>query len=210
MLSSRNIGTSSDVAASSRVVLVDGDIAEPATAKRLLDTAVERFGSVDVLVNNAGLFSSKAFTAYTTDEVRALLATNVEGILYVTQLAIARMQEQGRGGSIVNVSAALAANPNRSVHAAVPMFTKGGLETFTRHLALEYARERIRINAVAPGPVATPLHAATPPDVMAASTPMKRVTTVEDVASAVVYLVEAPAVTGDVLFVDGGAHLGRW
>jgi len=210
VLSSRSIGTSSEIAASSGVALVDGDIADRSTAVRLVEIAVERFGSLDVLVNNAGLFCTKAFTDYTTDEVRALLATNVEGFLHVTQLAIRAMLAQGRGGSIVNVGASLASNPMRSVNAAVPMLTKGGLETITRHLALEYARERIRVNAVAPGTIPTALHAGTPREVLAGSSPMGQLTTVEDVASAVVYLVGARAVTGDVLFVDGGAHLGRW
>jgi NAD(P)-dependent dehydrogenase (short-subunit alcohol dehydrogenase family) len=139
-----------------------------------------------------------------------LFSTNVEGFLYITQLSIAQMLRQKTGGSIVTITAALARNPIRGITAAVPMITKGGLETVTQHLAMEYARAGIRVNAVAPGATYTPLHSETPKDVMESQSPMGRPSTVQDVTDAVMYLTDAAAVTGDILYVDGGAHFGSW
>jgi NAD(P)-dependent dehydrogenase (short-subunit alcohol dehydrogenase family) len=208
--SSRKVTKSTEVAASSAVALVDGDIGEPATAARIVETALSRFESIDVLVNNAGIYFTKPFTDYTAEDFNALVSTNVEGFLYVTQLSIKQMLAQKAGGSIVTITAALADNPIRGVTAAVPMLTKGGLETITRHLAMEYAQDGIRVNAVAPGAVDTPLHRDTPKDVMASLSPMGRPSTVKDIADAVMYLTDASVVTGDILYVDGGAHFGRW
>jgi NAD(P)-dependent dehydrogenase (short-subunit alcohol dehydrogenase family) len=159
---SRQVTQSTEVTASDHVALVDGDIGEPATAAQIVATALARFHSIDALVNNAGLFFTKPFTDYTAEDFRSLVATNLEGFLYLTQLAITQMLAQPTGGSIVTITAALARNPIRGVTAAVPMLTKGGLETITRHLAMEYARDGIRVNAVAPGVVSTPLHRETP------------------------------------------------
>jgi NAD(P)-dependent dehydrogenase (short-subunit alcohol dehydrogenase family) len=207
---SRKVTQSTEVAASDQVALVDGNIGEPATAARVVATALERFGSIDVLVNNAGIFFTKPFTDYTAEDFKSLVSTNLEGFLYVTQLAIKQMLAQKTGGSIVTITAALARNPVRGVPAAVPMITKGGLETITQHLAMEYARDGIRVNAVAPGVVDTPLHRNTPKDVMAGLSPMGRPSTVQEIADAVLYLTDAATVTGDILYVDGGAHFGRW
>lgn len=207
---SRQMTRSTEIAASNQVALVDGDIGEPATAARILDTALARFTSVDALVNNAGLFFTKPFTDYTAEDIKSLVSTNVEGFLYITQLAIKQMVAQKTGGSIVTITAALARNPIRGVTAAVPMLTKGGLETITQHLAMEYAKEGIRVNAIAPGVVYTPLHQETPQDVMESLSPMGRPSTVKDIAEAVLYLTDAATVTGDILYVDGGAHFGRW
>ena len=207
---SRKVTQSTEVAASDHVALVDGDIGESASAARILETALSRFGSIDVLVNNAGIFFTKPFTDYTAEDFRSLVSTNLEGFLYVTQLAIKQMVAQKTGGSIVTITAALARNPIRGVPAAVPMITKGGLETVTQHLAMEYAKDGIRVNAVAPGVVATPMHQNTPKDVMAGLSPMGRPSTVQDIAGAVLYLTDAPKVTGHILYVDGGAHFGRW
>jgi NAD(P)-dependent dehydrogenase (short-subunit alcohol dehydrogenase family) len=207
---SRNMTQSTEVAASDRVALVDGDIGKPVTAARIVETALSRFPSIDALVNNAGIFFLKPFTDYTPEDFQALVATNLGGFLYVTQLAIKQMLAQKAGGSIVTITAALARNPIRGFPAAVPMITKGGLETITQHLAMEYAKDGIRVNAVAPGAVFTPLHQNTPKDVMESLSPMGRPSTVKDIADAVLYLTEAATVTGDVLYVDGGAHFGRW
>ena len=155
-------------------------------------------------------FFTKPFTDYTAEDFRALVSTNLEGFLYVTQLAITHMVAQQTGGSIVTITAALARNPIRGVPAAVPMLTKGGLETITQHLAMEYAQDGIRVNAVAPGVVDTPLHQQTPRDVMQSLSPMGRVSTVKEITDAVMYLTDAPTVTGHILYVDGGAHFGRW
>src|SRR6516164_6178779 len=207
---SRKVTQSTEVAASDHVALVDGDIGESASAARILETALSRFGSVDVLVNNAGIFFTKPFTEYTAEDFKALVSTNLEGFLYITQLAIQRMLAQKTGGSIVTTTAALARNPIRGVPAAVPMITKGGLETVTQHLAMEYAKDGIRVNAVAPGVVYTPMHRNTPQEVMEGLSPMGRPSTVKDITDAVLYLTDAATVTGHILYVDGGAHFGRW
>jgi NAD(P)-dependent dehydrogenase (short-subunit alcohol dehydrogenase family) len=207
---SRKMTQSTEVTASNDLALVDGDIGEPATAAKIVETALARFKSIDALVNNAGIFFTKPFTDYTAEDFKSLVSTNLEGFLYVTQLAIKRMLAQKTGGSIVTITAALARNPIRGVTAAVPMITKGGLETITQHLAMEYAKDGIRVNAVAPGTVYTPLHRDTPRDVMESLSPMGRPSTVKDITDAVMYLTDAATVTGHILYVDGGAHFGRW
>ena len=207
---SRTISRSTEVTASERVALVDGDIGEVATATRVLETVRARFGSLHALVNNAGVLVAKPFTDYSASEVRTLLSTNIEGFLYITQLAIRQMLTQKTGGSIVSITAALATNPVQGVDASIAMLTKGGLETITRQLAMEYARANIRVNAVAPGVVDTMLHAGASKAALAGRSPMGDAQSVRDVSDAVMYLTDAGMVTGDVLFVDGGAHLGRW
>ncbi len=207
---SRTVTQSKEVAASDHIALVDGHIGEPATAAKVAEIALSRFQSIDALVNNAGIFFTKPFIDYTAEDFRSLVATNLEGFLYITQLSILQMLAQKRGGSIVTITAALASNPMRGVTAAVPMITKGGLETVTRHLAMEYAKDGIRVNAVAPGVVYTPLHQDTPQAVMESQSPMGRPSTAAEIADAVWYLTEAASVTGDTLYVDGGAHFGRW
>jgi NAD(P)-dependent dehydrogenase (short-subunit alcohol dehydrogenase family) len=196
---SRRVTQSTEVAASDRGALVDGHIGEPATAAKIVETALARFPSIDVLVNNAGIFFTKPFTDYTAEDFRSLVSTNVEGFLYVTQLAIKQMLAQKTGGSIVTITAALARNPIRGVPAAVPMITKGGLETVTQHLAMEYAKDGIRVNAVAPGAVYTPLHRDTPKDVMESLSPMGRTSTVKEIVDAVLYLTDAATVTDHIL-----------
>ncbi len=208
--SSRNMTKSTEVAASEQVALVDGNIGEPATAARIVETALARFKSIDVLVNNAGIFFTRPFTDYTAEDFQSLVSTNVGGFLYVTQLAIKQMLAQKTGGSIVTITAALARNPIRGITAAVPMITKGGLETVTQHLAMEYAKEGIRVNAVAPGVVYTPLHRGTPQAALESLSPMGQPSTVKDIADAVMYLTDAATVTGHILYVDGGAHFGKW
>jgi|SRR5882724_1760483 NAD(P)-dependent dehydrogenase (short-subunit alcohol dehydrogenase family) len=208
--SSRKVTQSTEVVASNQVALVEGNIGEPATAAKIVETALARFRAIDVLVNNAGIFFNKPFTDYTVEDVKSLVSINVEGFLYLTQLAIKQMLAQKTGGSVVTITAALARNPIRGVTAAVPMITKGGLETITQHLAMEYAQDGIRVNAVAPGVVYTPLHRGTPKEVMESLSPMGRPSTVKDIADAVMYLTDAATVTGQTLYVDGGAHFGRW
>ena len=204
---SRKVTQSIEVAVSDHVALVDGDIGQPATAARVVEAALSRFRSIDVLVNNAGIFFTKPFMAYTAEEFRSLVSTNLEGFLYITQLAVKQMLAQGTGGSIVTITAALARNPIRGVPAAVPMITKGGLETVTQHLAMEYAKDGIRVNAVAPGVVDTPLaQRTTPEEVMESLSPMGRPSTVKDIVDAVLFLTDAATVTGHILYVDGGAH----
>jgi NAD(P)-dependent dehydrogenase (short-subunit alcohol dehydrogenase family) len=206
---SRKVTQSTEVQAGDFVALVDGDIGLPVTAARIVETALDRFKSIDVLVNNAGIFFTKPFVDYTAEDFKSLVSTNLEGFLYVTQLAIRQMLTQS-GGNIVTITAALARNPIRGVNASVPMITKGGLETVTRQLAMEYSKDGIRVNAVAPGVVYTPLHRDTPRDVMESLSPMVRPSSVKDIADAVMYLTEAQTVTGETIYVDGGGHVGRW
>src|SRR5580693_148822 len=207
---SRDLRKSNAFAESDHLALVDGSVGESTVASKIVETALQKFGSIDALVNNAGIFFTKSFTDYTAEDFRSLVSTNLEGFLYVTQLAIKRMVAQKTGGSIVTITAALARNPIRGLTAAVPMITKGGLETVTRHLAMEYAKDGIGVNAVAPGAVYTPLHRETPKDVMESLSPMGRPSTVKDITDAVMYLTDAATVTGHVLYVDGGSHFGRW
>ncbi len=207
---SRNITKKSPFAESAQIALVDGDIGHESTAATLVETAVNRFGSVDALVNNAGIFFMKPFIDYSSEDFRALVSTNLEGFLYITQRAIKQMLAQQTGGSIVTITASLVDNPIAGMTAAVPMMTKGGLNVITRSLALEYAKHGIRVNAVAPGVVDTPLLKNVPNDYLKTLSPMGRVSDVRDIAAAVLYLTEAPTVTGEVLHVDGGAHFGKW
>jgi len=207
---SRTMSRSTAVRASDQVAVVDGHIGEPATAAEIVETASTRFKAIDILVNNAGIFFTKPFTDYSVEDVRALVSTNIEGFLYLTQLTIKQMLAQKTGGDIVTITASLARNPIRGVTAAVPMITKGGLETITQHLAMEYARDGIRVNAVAPGVVYTPLQRNTPREVMESLSPMGRPSTAREIADAVMYLTDAATVTGHILYVDGGSHFGRW
>ena len=152
---SRNISRKNELKRSDNLVLVDGDIALDATAEKIVATAVQRFGSIDALVNNAGIFLAKPFTDYTPEDFRALSSTNLDGFLYITQRVIKRLLAQERGGSVVTISASIADHPLAALPASVPMITKGGLNAITRSLAMEYAKQGIRVNAVAPGVVET-------------------------------------------------------
>jgi NAD(P)-dependent dehydrogenase (short-subunit alcohol dehydrogenase family) len=192
------------------LALVDGDIREAATAARVADTALGRFGSIDALVNNAGIFFMKPFTDYTAEEFSSLVSVNLGGFINMTQLAIRQMLSQGGGGSIVSITASLADNPIAGASASIPMMTKGGIGAMTRSLAIEYAKDRIRVNAVAPGAVDTPLNRDNPQDFLQTLSPMGSISTVQEIVDAVIYLTEAPHVTGEVLHVDGGAHSGKW
>ena len=195
---------------SDRLALVEGDIGNQAVAAKTVETAIQKFGSVDAVVNNAGIFFTKPFIEYTAEDFKALSSTNLEGFLYVTQAAVRQMLKQKSGGSVVSITAALAANPIAGVTASVPMITKGGIEAITLSLASEYAKEKIRFNAVAPGSVNTPLHKNSPKDFLRTLSPMGTISEVCDIVDAVLYLTEAHQVTGEVLHVDGGAHSGKW
>ena len=195
--------------ASPSLVLVDGDIGKHETAVKAVKAATANFGTIDVLVNNAGIFFAKPFTDFTTEDFTALFSTNLLGFLYITQLSVKQMLKQ-KSGTVLTISAALADNPIAGVNASVPMITKGGLNTITRHLAIEYARQGIRFNAVAPGVVDTPLHKDGSRDSLKKLQPMGSIGAVKDIVDAVLYLTQAEQVTGEVLHVDGGAHVGKW
>ena len=192
------------------LALVEGDISQKATAEALTATAISRFGTIDHVVNSAGIFSAKPFTDYTDEEFGRFISVNLNSFVFVSQLAVKQMLSQRTGGSITTITAALADNPIAGVPASIPMITKGGLNAVTLSLASEYAARNIRFNAVAPGVVDTPLHEKSDKEVLKTFTPMGVVSNAKDVADAVLYLVEARHVTGEVLHVDGGAHIGKW
>jgi NAD(P)-dependent dehydrogenase (short-subunit alcohol dehydrogenase family) len=204
---SRNVSHS--LTASPSLVLVDGDIGKQETAVKTVETAIKNFGTIDVLVNNAGIFRTKPFTDFTTEDFNALVSTNLLGFLYVTQLTVKQMLKQ-KSGNVVSISAALADQPIAGVNGSVSMMTKGGLNAVTKSLAIEYAKEGIRFNTVAPGVVDTPLHKDDPKDSLTRLQPMGKIAEVKDIVDAVLYLAQADQVTGEVLHVDGGAHAGRW
>ncbi len=206
---SRSISRS-DLALVPNLALVDGDIGDAATAEEVTRKAIDNFGSIDHLVNNAGIFEAKPFTDYTAEDFHRFVSTNVEGFIFVTQLAVKQMLAQDTGGSVTTITAALVNNPIAGIPASIPMLTKGGLDAITLSLANEYAKKNIRFNAVAPGVVNTPMHNGNPKDFLKTLSPMGTIAEPEDVADAVIYLAEADYVTGEVLHVDGGAHVGRW
>lgn len=206
----RHATTSKELSVSERLALVDGDIGQVETAEKTVELAINRFGFIHALVSNAGIYLAKPFTSYTRDDFRALASTNLEGFIYIAQLVVKQMQAQKSGGSIVCITAALADNPISGSPASVAMMTKGGLNAAVKSLSSEYAKEHIRFNAVAPGVVDSPLHAETSPELLARLTPMASISTIEDVADAALYLTEARQITGEILHVDGGAHIGKW
>jgi NAD(P)-dependent dehydrogenase (short-subunit alcohol dehydrogenase family) len=195
--------------ASADVLAVAGDIADPAVAERVIGDAVEKFGRVDTLVNNAGIFIAKPFTDYTAADFAGVTSVNLTGFFYVTQQAIRQMLKQG-GGHVVNITTTLVNQPVKGVPSALASLTKGGLDAVARSLAIEYADQGIRVNAVAPGVIKTPMHAPETHDFLAGLHPMGRMGEVREVVEAVLYLESAGFVSGETLHVDGGAHAGRW
>jgi NAD(P)-dependent dehydrogenase (short-subunit alcohol dehydrogenase family) len=197
-------------ASSPHLALVDGDIGQAATAANVAQTAIGRFGAIDHVVNNAGIFAAKPFTDYGIDQFRRFVSTNLEGFIFMTQIAVKQMLTQGSGGSVTSITTSFVDNPNAGVPASIPMITKGGLDAVTRSLAIEYAKNSIRFNAVAPGQVDTPLQKNNRKDFLKTLSPMGTISDAKDIAEAVIYLTEARHVTGEVLHVDGGAHVGKW
>jgi NAD(P)-dependent dehydrogenase (short-subunit alcohol dehydrogenase family) len=196
--------------ASDKLALVDGSVSEQATAAKISEVAMNKFHSIDAVVNNAGIYFGKHFTDYTLEDLRAFASVSLEGFLLITQMAVKQMLAQNTGGSIVSVSAAQVNHPIAGINSSVAMMIKGGLEAVTRSLAMEYIKQDIRFNAVAPGVVNTPMHKDQPSDILGAQQPMKRITEIKDIVGAIIYLTEACQVTGEVLHVDGGAHVGKW
>jgi NAD(P)-dependent dehydrogenase (short-subunit alcohol dehydrogenase family) len=207
---SRKISDKNELQCSDKLALVDGDIGLASTAEMIVGTAVKRFGSVDAVVNNAGIFFAKPFTEYTPEDFRSLSSTNLDGFIHTTQLAVKQMLSQKTGGSIVSITASIADHPLAVFTASVPMITKGGINAISRSLAMEYAPQGIRANVVAPGVVDTPLHKNSPKEFLRTLSPLGQLPCARDIAEAVFYLTEAGQVTGEVLHVDAGAHLGRW
>lgn len=206
----RVVGTSRRIQPSDDpdVLALAGDIGDPATGKKIIDAALDRYGRVDTLVNNAGLFLAKPFTDYAAQDYHNILATNLNGFFFITQAAIAAMLAQG-GGHIVQITTTLVDYANSKVPSVLTSLTKGGLAAATRSLAIEYATRNIRANAVAPGVIKTPLHAPEKYAALAAFHPMNRMGEIDDIVQAVLYLEDAKFVTGETLHVDGGQIAGR-
>jgi NAD(P)-dependent dehydrogenase (short-subunit alcohol dehydrogenase family) len=207
---SRRISRSEELKVSERLARIDGDIADPQTAEAVVETALERFGAIEALVNNAGIFFTKPFIDYTIEDYRRLSATNLDGFLHLTQRVVRQMLAQKRGGSIVSITTSLVDHPIAGVDASVVMLTKGGIEAMSKNIAMEYAKDHIRANTIAPGIVETPMHVDDPKEFLKTLSPMHSVSTVREIVDAVLFLTEAPGITGEALHVDGGAHLGRW
>jgi NAD(P)-dependent dehydrogenase (short-subunit alcohol dehydrogenase family) len=202
---SRNIQKSSDTG----VVTVPGDIGERAVAEDLVKTAIERFGRIDTLVNNAGIFVGKPFTDFTVEDYRKVIHVNLDGFFHITQLVIPKMQAQ-KSGHIVQITTSMVVQPVAVAGAGLASLTKGGLDAVTRLLAIEYAKDGIRANAVAPGIIKTPMHAPKTHEFLANLHPVGRMGEVHEIVDAVLYLEKAMFVTGETLNVDGGQHAGRW
>ena len=202
-----SLGANQKLTASASLVVLDGDIGKQQTAADAVEAAIKNFRTVDVLVNNAGIFLKKPFTDFTTEDFEALISTNLFGFFYITQRTVKEMLKQ-KSGCVVSISAALADRPIAGVNGSVSMITKGGLNSATLNLAIEYAKDGIRFNAVAPGEVDTPMHQSDPNDSTLQLAPKK--TTVQDIVDAVLYLAQAGHVSGEILHVDGSAPARRW
>ena len=201
---SRSIKPSSDP----DVLAIAGDISDRAVAERIIKEALDRFGRIDTLVNNAGVFVAKPFTAYTVEDYANVLAINLNGFFHITQLAVAEMEKQ-RSGHIVTITTTLAEYAIDGVPSVLASLTKGGLNAATKSLAIEYAKRGIRVNAVAPGVIKTPMHAPETHDALASLHPVGRMGDVSDVTDAVLFLESAGFVTGEILHVDGGQSAGH-
>jgi NAD(P)-dependent dehydrogenase (short-subunit alcohol dehydrogenase family) len=202
--SSRSIEQSAD----DNLVTIAGDIGEPDTAGRIVAAALERYGRIDTLVNNAGLFVAKPFTQYTPQDYAAVTRVNMDGFFHITQRAIEQMLKAG-SGHVVSITTSLVDHANSSVPSVLASLTKGGLNAATRSLAIEYARFGIRANAVAPGIIKSPMHSPESYAALAALHPVGRMGEMSDVVNAILYLDDAPFVTGEILHVDGGQGAGH-
>ncbi len=201
---SRSIKPSDDP----NILAIAGDIGDPATARRIISEGVARFGRIDTLVNNAGVFIAKPFTNYTAEDYATVINANVAGFYFVTQLAIAEMEKHS-SGHVVSVSTTLVDHANSRVPSVLASLTKGGLNAATKSLAIEYAKKGIRVNAVSPGVIKSPMHAPETHAVKAALHPMGRMGEMSDIVNAILFLDSAPFVTGEILHVDGGQSAGH-
>jgi NAD(P)-dependent dehydrogenase (short-subunit alcohol dehydrogenase family) len=208
----RVIANSRTIEDSSRpeILAVAGDIADPATAERLVAIAVSRFGRIDTLINNAGVFVAKPFTAYTPEDYASITSVNALGFFHITRGVICRMLAQRNGGHIINVTSALAEQGQSAVPSALTALTKGGLVAVTKSLAVEYAGKGIRINAISPGVIDTPMHTGVDAhDAYAGMHPQNRIGAVADIVHGALYLENASFVTGEILHIDGGQSAGH-
>jgi NAD(P)-dependent dehydrogenase (short-subunit alcohol dehydrogenase family) len=190
------------------ILAVPGDIADPAVAARIVREGVAKFGRIDTLVNNAGVFIAKPFTQYTAEDYASAIAVNVGGFFHITQAALAEMEKQG-SGHVVSITTSLTDHAVDGVPSVLANLTKGGLNSATKSLAIEYAKRGIRVNAVSPGIIKTPMHAPETHDFLAALHPVARMGEIADIVQAVLYLDTAGFVTGEILHVDGGQSAGH-
>jgi NAD(P)-dependent dehydrogenase (short-subunit alcohol dehydrogenase family) len=190
------------------ILAIAGDIGDPATAERIVKEALSRFGRIDTLVNNAGIFIAKPFTDYTVEDFTSKIATNVAGFFHITQRAAAEMLKQG-SGHIVSITTSLTDHAISGVPAVLANLTKGGINSATKSLAIEYATKGIRVNAVSPGVIKTPMHTPETHEFLAGLHPVKRMGEMRDIVDAVLYLESAGFVTGEILHVDGGQSAGH-
>ena len=206
----RVVATSRSIAPSSNpdLITIAGDIGDPATGKRVIEEALAKFGRVDTLVNNAGIFIPNAFTEYTPEQYAQVLSTNLNGFFYVSQHAIRAMEKQG-AGHVVQISTSLVDHANSNVPSVLASLTKGGLNAATKSLAVEYASRGVRVNAVALGTIRTPMHAPETHEFLAGLHPVGRMGEISDIVDAVLYLDAASFVTGEILHVDGGQSAGH-
>ncbi|MEV6150118.1 SDR family oxidoreductase [Nonomuraea sp. NPDC052129] len=202
---SRSIADSDDP----MVRAVAGDIAAPAVGARVIEQGLKAFGRIDTLVNNAGLFVSKPFTDYTDEDYDLVTGVNLRGFFEISQRAIEAMLSQGGGGHVVNITTSLVDHANSKVPSALASLTKGGLNAVTKSLATEYATRGIRVNAVAPGVIRTPMHPVETHEFLAELHPVGRMGDISDIVDAIIYLEHAPFVTGEILHVDGGQSAGH-
>jgi NAD(P)-dependent dehydrogenase (short-subunit alcohol dehydrogenase family) len=205
---SRTIGKA-DIVHDAATLVVEGDIASPETADRIVSAAIERFGRIDTLVNNAGVFIAKPFLDYSEADFAAMVAVNLAGFFHMSQKVIPWMLRAG-AGHVVNITATIAEQPMAALPTSLATLTKAGLNAATRALAIEYAGRGIRVNAVSPGVINTPMHPPQLHDFLGGLAPMGRIGEPRDISDAVLYLEKAAFVTGEVLHVDGGASAGRW
>jgi NAD(P)-dependent dehydrogenase (short-subunit alcohol dehydrogenase family) len=190
------------------ILAVAGDISKPETARQIVEQGVRRFGRIDSLVNNAGIFVAKRFTDYTEADFVNITAINLAGFFHITQASIAAMAQRG-SGHVVNVTTSLVDHANSKVPSALASLTKGGLNAVTKALAIEYAARGIRVNAVSPGVIKTPMHPAETYEALAKLHPMGRMGEIKDIVDAVLFLESAGFVTGEILHVDGGQSAGH-
>lgn len=203
--SSRSIKPSTDP----DIFTVAGDIADPATADRIISEGVEHFGRIDTLVNNAGIFTAKPFTAFSLEDWQRNIATNLAGFFHISQRAIERMEKQG-SGHVVQITTTLSEQPINGVPSVLASLTKGGLNAATRSLAIEYASRGVRVNAVSPGVIKSPMHPVETHAALSALHPVGRMGEMKDIVEGVLFLERSPFITGEILHVDGGQSAGHW
>jgi NAD(P)-dependent dehydrogenase (short-subunit alcohol dehydrogenase family) len=206
---SRTISKSPDLTAGDSLVLVDGDIGKKETAVKVAEAAISKFGRIDVLVNNAGIFMSKPFTEYTEEDFALMIATNVASFFFMTQQVVPQMHKQ-KEGHIVSISTTLTDQPIAGVPASLPVLTKSTIPAMSKELAIEYAADNIRFNTVSPGTVNSPMHANEDHEKLKRLSPLRRLAEISEIVDAVLFLNSAKFITGENIRVDGGAHAGKW